>query len=137
MFENFVSVYVPRTKSWFDVPTINMPILIPFERAEVSHCVKSVKYEVFSGPYLPTLRLNTERYSVFLHLQSECGKIRTREKSVFGHFSRNFIWGCFFPVSILKNCVFLLNLLPINLYLKVHLGLWCIPEVMSKRKRYC
>ena len=34
-------------------------------------------------------RLNTERYSVSLRIQSEYGKIRTRKNSVFGHFSRS------------------------------------------------
>ena len=32
----------------------------------------------FSGPYFPTFRLNTERYSVSLRIQSKCRKIRTR-----------------------------------------------------------
>ena len=32
----------------------------------------------YSGPYFPAFGLNTERYSVSLHIQSECGKIRTR-----------------------------------------------------------
>ena len=44
---------------------------------------------VFSGPYFPAFGLNTERYFVSLHIQSECGKIRTRKNSVFGHFSRS------------------------------------------------
>ena len=30
-----------------------------------------------------------ERYEVSLRIQSECGKIRTRNNSVFGHFSRS------------------------------------------------
>ena len=47
------------------------------------------KYGVFSGPYFPAFGLNTERYSVSLRIQSECGKIRTRKDSVFGHFSRS------------------------------------------------
>ena len=38
-------------------------------------CVKSVP----SGPYFPAFGLNTERYSVSLYIQSECGKIRTRK----------------------------------------------------------
>ena len=37
----------------------------------------------------PAFRLNTESYSVSLRIQSECGKIRTRKNSVFGHFSRS------------------------------------------------
>ena len=42
------------------------------------HCVKSVCILSYSGPYFPTFWLNTERYSVSLRVQSECGKIRTR-----------------------------------------------------------
>ena len=34
---------------------------------------------MFPGPYFPVLGLNTERYGVFLCIQSECGKIRTRK----------------------------------------------------------
>ena len=33
----------------------------------------------FSGLCFPTFGLNTERYSVSFHIQSECGKIRTRK----------------------------------------------------------
>ena len=44
------------------------------------------KYGVFCGPYFPAFGLNTERYFVSLRIQSECGKIRTRKNSVFGHF---------------------------------------------------
>ena len=47
------------------------------------------KYRAFSDPYFPTYALNTERYSVSLHIQSECRKIRARKNSVFGHFSRS------------------------------------------------
>ena len=36
------------------------------------------KYGVFSDPYFPAFGLNTERYSVSLRIQSECGTIRTR-----------------------------------------------------------
>ena len=50
---------------------------------------KASKYGVFSGPYFPAFGLNTERYFVSLCIRSECGKIRTRKNSVFGHFSRS------------------------------------------------
>ena len=50
------------------------------------------KYGVISHPYFPAFGLNTERYEVFLRIQSECGKIGTRNNSVFGHFSRS---GCY------------------------------------------
>ena len=38
------------------------------------------KYGVFSGPYFPVFRLNTEIYFVNLRIQSKYGKIRTRKK---------------------------------------------------------
>ena len=36
------------------------------------------KYGVISGPHFPAFGLNTERYSVSLRIQSECGKMRAR-----------------------------------------------------------
>ena len=53
---------------------------------------KMSKYGVFSGTYFLAFGLNTERYSVSLRIQSECGKIRTRKNSVFRHFSRSVIY---------------------------------------------
>ena len=38
-------------------------------------------------PYFPVFGLNTEIYEVNLRIQSEYRKIRTRNNSVFGHFS--------------------------------------------------
>ena len=52
-----------------------------------NHCVKVSKYGVFSSLYFPAFGLNRERYGLSLRIQSECGKIRTRKNSVFGHFS--------------------------------------------------
>ena len=49
----------------------------------------------------PAFGLNTERYDVSLRIQSECGKIRARKKSIFGHFSRS--------VCIRRNLSFVLN----------------------------
>ena len=43
------------------------------------HCVKSVGIRSFSGPYFPAFGLNTEKYSVYLPIQSECGKIQTKK----------------------------------------------------------
>ena len=43
------------------------------------HCVKSVGTRSFSGQYFPVFGLNTERHEVFLLIQSEFGKIRTRK----------------------------------------------------------
>ena len=46
-------------------------------------------YEVFSGPHFSVFGLNKEIYSVNFRIQSEYQKTRTRENSVFGHFSRS------------------------------------------------
>ena len=43
----------------------------------------------YSGQYFPAFGLNTERYFISLCIQSEYGKIRTRENCIFGHFSRS------------------------------------------------
>ena len=51
----------------------------------------SVQIWVISGPYFPAFRLNTEIYEGSLRIQSECGKIRTRNNSVFGYFSMKFL----------------------------------------------
>ena len=51
---------------------------------------KVSKYGLISCPYFPVFGLNTERYEVSLRIQSECGKIRTRNNSVFGRFTQCF-----------------------------------------------
>ena len=43
-----------------------------------SYCVKSERILSYSGPHFPAFGLNTERYGVSLHIQSECRKMRTR-----------------------------------------------------------
>ena len=50
-----------------------------FIRIYVFRYIKSVRVRSFSGPYFPAFGLNTEVYSVNLHIQSECGKIRPRK----------------------------------------------------------
>ena len=42
-----------------------------------NHCVKSVRFSSFSGPYFPAFGLNTEGYGVSLCIQCGCGKIQT------------------------------------------------------------
>ena len=44
------------------------------------HCMKCIRIRSFSGPYFATFGPNTERYSVSLHIQSECGKKYGPEK---------------------------------------------------------
>ena len=50
---------------------------------------KVAKYGVKYGPYFPAFELNTEIYRVIHRIKSEYRIIRTRNNSVFGHFSRN------------------------------------------------
>ena len=52
----------------------------------VWHCVKSVQIRSFFWSVFLTFGMNTERYFVSLRIHSECGKIRTRKNSPFGHF---------------------------------------------------
>ena len=47
------------------------------------------KYGVISDPYFPVVGPDPEIYGVNLRIQSEYRKIRTRNSSVFGHFSRS------------------------------------------------
>ena len=56
---------------------------------KISLCEKCQNTEFFSGLYFPTFELNTERYSVSLRIEFECGKIRTEKNSVVGHFSHS------------------------------------------------
>ena len=81
------------------------------------------KYGVFSSPYFPVFRQNTEIYGVNLCIQSECRKIRTRKNSIFGYFSRSI---CSFvlvdshqPLSLFHSW-FELNFLPSKFHLHSH-----------------
>ena len=48
---------------------------------------KVPKYGDISDPYFPVFGMNTEIYSVNLRIQCKYRKIRTRNNSIFGHFS--------------------------------------------------
>ena len=48
-------------------------------KSDQEFCVKSVRILSFSGTYLPVFGMNTERYGLFLRIQSKYGKIRTRK----------------------------------------------------------
>ena len=52
-----------------------LPVSPPTKKTNTAWKVS--KYGIFSGPYFPEFRMNTE---------SESGKIQTRKNSVFGHF---------------------------------------------------
>ena len=53
------------------------------------HCVKRVLIQGYFDPYFPAFELNTERCSVSLSVQPECGKIRTRITPNMDTFSRS------------------------------------------------
>ena len=53
-------------------------ILIGLKQFDKVHWAKSGRIRSFSCLYFPPFGLNTERYGVSLCIQSECGKIRTR-----------------------------------------------------------
>ena len=85
VFRNFVShkneknkpVYLGRSileinEFWYDY--IKTKVLTQCK----TNCVKSVSIQSYSGPYFPTFRMNTERYSISVHIQSECRKTWTR-----------------------------------------------------------
>ena len=55
--------------------TLNIKDYEPSHHLDSKHCVKSVRIRSYSGPHFPAFGLNTEYVS--LHIQSECGKMRT------------------------------------------------------------
>ena len=69
----------------------------------VLHCVKSVRIWSFSGPYFPAYGRNTERYSVALRIQAECGKIWTRKHPNTYTFYAVLIKK--YEVSLLVSCI--------------------------------
>ena len=69
--------------------------------------LKVFKYGVISDPYFPPFALNTKIYEVNFRVQSKYRKIRTRNKSVFGHFSHS---ETFIPVSAIFNQNILLKI---------------------------
>ena len=48
---------------------------------------KKTPYSEFSGPYFSAFRLNTEIYSVNLHIQSKCRKKKDQKNSEYANFS--------------------------------------------------
>ena len=48
------------------------------EKISGLHCISGVRIRRYSGPHFPAFGLNTERYSLSLRIQSECGKMWTR-----------------------------------------------------------
>ena len=77
----FVNIVNQKTSAKFQQKTLNFMVIgarqsIQFFRQ--IHCVKSVRIRSYSGLHFPAFGLNTERYSISLRIQSQCGKMRTR-----------------------------------------------------------
>ena len=84
---------------------------------------KVSKCGVFSGPHFPAFGLNTERYSISLRIQSECGKIRTRKNSVFELFSSSaFLINSSY--SVFLSASYLLHHLAYLTYFRPMLHVW-------------
>ena len=68
-----------------------------------NHCVKSVRIRNYSGPHFSAFWLNRERYGLFLRIQSQCGKMRTRitpnNFCAVNHLRKNH-----FPIQIHPLC---------------------------------
>ena len=98
---------------------LNSSSLISFgvaieDSLEIMHCVKSVQIWSFVWSVFSHIRAEygaIRSISVSLRIQPECGKIRTRQNSVFGHFSRNNGVISSFNVNVSKknfSCLFLI-----------------------------
>ena len=75
----------------------------------------------FFGPYFPTLELNTEISPVNLHIQSKCGKMRTRKAPNMGTFYKVF-FPCYVNIWEMiwqKIYIYLLVYVYINCSLKI------------------
>ena len=78
------------------------------------HCVKSVRIRSFSGPYFLAFGLITERYRIFLRIQSKYGKIRTRKTSntkAFHAVKATLLFLKYFRVVFISFCCSTLNIL--------------------------
>ena len=92
-----------RFKNWYLSLREKEPILkrdfcntkVQFALAYTTkHCLKSVRIRSFSGPYFLAFWLNKKRFSVSLHIQSECGKIRIRNTPSTDNFHQWNVWLC-------------------------------------------
>ena len=89
----------PVTKVYLAFSMIFKPSLTILHNC---HCVKSVQIRSNFWSVFSRIWIEYGRYFVSLHIESECGKIRARNYSVFGHFSRSVFKreGCFFLVYV-------------------------------------
>ena len=57
------------------------------------HCTKSVRIRSFSGSYFPTFEVNTEKYSVSLHIHPDAGKYGPEKPRILTLFTEG--WALF------------------------------------------
>ena len=90
----------PVTKVYLAFSMIFKPSLTILHNC---HCVKSVQIRSNFWSVFCRIWIEYGRYFVSLHIESECGKIRAKNQSVFGHFSRSVFMreGCFFQCMLL------------------------------------
>ena len=62
-------------------------------------CVKTVRIWIFYAPHFPAFGLNMERYGVYLGIQSEYVKIRTRKTPNTDIFDGVSIFKTMYPFS--------------------------------------
>ena len=76
--EFFEQIFI-ASNHWCFIKQLSSRILQNTHKDPRVHWVKIVRIWSFSGPHFLTFRLNTERYGVSLHIQSQCGKTWTRK----------------------------------------------------------
>ena len=99
--------------------------------------MKDVRIRSYSAPYFLAFELNTKRYGVFLRIQFECEKIRTRitpnTETFFAVSTAGLFW--FFCVHLLRivNFSLLLNFVLILFVssILVYLLNLCIPALTN------
>ena len=75
----FIAIYQNiRKVSTVGISCLLLIITTEEQKWSLNHCLKIVRIRSYSGPYFLAFGLHTERYSISLLIQSECGKIRTR-----------------------------------------------------------
>ena len=97
------------------------------ESFRFKHCVKSVRIRSYSGPYLPTFELNSERYRVSLCIQSECRKIRTRRTPNRDTFEAMMLQ--YLEMYLLFSMPSLTRYYCILMNTETHLRIWQIPMI--------
>ena len=73
------SISLRKSDFWIKKCYQTWSIFIKAPQVRKQHWMKSVRIWSFCGSYFLAFGLNRERYCISLHIQSECGKIRTRK----------------------------------------------------------